>query len=68
MNPTDQIYSCAIYISSDSLELLCIYGNRMSIRVFTTVRHLFLSRTRRIHFTSRCVSLRSMLILPLHRY
>jgi len=55
MKPTDQFYSFEIDTSSPSLDIRCIYGNR--IRVFATTRHLFLTRTRWIHFTSRRVSL-----------
>jgi hypothetical protein len=68
MSPTDQFCSYDINSFSASLDILCIYGNRMSITVFTTARHLSLSRTRWIHFTSRRMSLRSILILNLRRY
>lgn len=53
LSTKDQFYSCEINSSSASLDIFCIYGNRMSITLFTAARHLCLSRTRNsFHFPS----------------
>jgi hypothetical protein len=65
---TLQINSIFVKSTIFQLDILCIYGNRKSITVFTTARHLSLPRSRSIRFSSRHACIRSILILHLPCY